>query len=101
MFARVHTLQTTPEQHALGLELIREQLLPWMRDSSGFCGLINLVSEAKGEALVITLWADEDAREASAEAGDRLGRLATEASGSVRRSLDDYDISHFEIVRRG
>jgi hypothetical protein len=100
VFARLHTLETTPEQHALGLELVREQLLPWMRESSGFCGLVGLVSEAKGEALVITLWADEDAREASAEAGDRLSLLATETSGSVRRSLDDYEISHFEIMPR-
>jgi hypothetical protein len=71
-----------------------------MRDSSGFCGLIGLVSNAKGEALVITLWADEEARAASAEAGDRLSSLVAETSGSVRRSLDDYEISHFEIVRR-
>jgi hypothetical protein len=100
VFARVHTLETTPEQHAIGLELVREQLLPWMRDSSGFCGLIGLVSEAKGEALVLTLWADEETFKASAEVGDRLSALASETSGSVRRSLDDYEISHFEIVRR-
>jgi hypothetical protein len=100
VFARLHTLETTPEQHAIGLELVREQLLPWMRDSSGFCGLIGLVSEAKGEALVFTLWADEETFKASAEVGDRLSALATETSGSVRRSLDDYEVSHFEIMRR-
>jgi hypothetical protein len=100
VFARVHTLETTPEQHARGLALVREQLLPWMRESSGFCGLIGLVSEEKGQALAITLWADADALEASAEAGDRLSGLASETSGSVRRSLDHYEVSHFEIVSR-
>lgn len=100
MFARIHTLETTPEQHARGLELMREQLLPWMRESSGFCGLISLASGSGGETLVISLWADEEALEASAEAGDRLGALASETSGSVRRSLENYEVSHFEIVQR-
>jgi hypothetical protein len=100
VFARVHTLETTPEQHARGLEVMREQLLPWMRESSGFCGLIRLVSNSRGETIVITLWADEDTLDASAEAGERLGALASETSGSVRKSLDNYEVSHFEVLRR-
>ena len=100
MYARVHTLETTPEQHDRGLEVMREQLLPWMRESTGFCGIIRLSNGSKGETLVITLWADEEALDASAEAGDRLGGLASETSGSVRRSLENYEVSHFELVRR-
>ncbi|CAN5231098.1 hypothetical protein BH18ACT12_BH18ACT12_19150 [soil metagenome] len=42
MFARVHTLETTPEQHDRGLEIVRDQLLPWLRDSTGFIGLVRL-----------------------------------------------------------
>jgi hypothetical protein len=99
VFARVHTLETTPDQHARGLEVMRKELLPWMRESSGFCGVIRLVNGSRGETLVITLWADEDSLDASAEAGDRLGALASATSGSVRRSMEDYEVSHFEVVR--
>jgi PAS domain S-box-containing protein len=38
VFARLHALQTTREQHDLGLEIVRDQPLPWLRDSSGFGG---------------------------------------------------------------
>ena len=60
MLARLHALQTTPEQHDLGLEIVRDQLLPWLRDSSGFRGLIRLWNPAESKTLVITLWADEE-----------------------------------------
>jgi hypothetical protein len=40
VFARLHVSQATREQHDLGLEIVRDQLLPWLRDSSGFRGLI-------------------------------------------------------------
>jgi hypothetical protein len=39
VFARLHTLATTPEQYDVGLELVRDELLPWARESSGYCGL--------------------------------------------------------------
>lgn len=35
MFARVHTLETTPEQHDRGVEIVRDQLLPWLRTDDG------------------------------------------------------------------
>jgi hypothetical protein len=98
VFARVHTLETTPEQHARGLEVMREQLLPWMRESSGFCGVIRLANGSRGETIVITLWADEESLDASAEAGDRLGALASETAGSVRKSMENYEVTHFEVV---
>lgn len=99
MYARLHTLKTTPEQYEQGLELVREQLLPWARDSTGFCGLIGLVDRAREMTLVLTLWADEAALERSAAAGDELSRLAAAATGATRRSLDDYEVSLFEVVR--
>src|SRR4051812_49885207 len=68
VFARVHVLQTTPEQSEAGLEIFREQLLPWLRDASGYRGLIRLVDRSNGKTLVISLWADEEALEASTRA---------------------------------
>jgi hypothetical protein len=99
MFARLHTLETTPEQYEHGLELVRDQLLPWARDSTGFRGLIVLVDGANTKTLVLTLWADEDALKRSAAAGDDLSRRAAAATGATRRSLDDFEVSLFEVVR--
>jgi hypothetical protein len=97
VFARLHTLETTPEQYERGFDIVTNELLPWARESSGFCGLIGLVDRENGKTLVLTLWADEESLEASAAAGDGLSRLAAEASGAVRRSLEDYEVSIFDI----
>jgi hypothetical protein len=56
VFARVHTLQTTPEQHDRGVELVRDQLLPWLRESTGFRGMIRLADRAAGKTLVVTFF---------------------------------------------
>lgn len=99
MFARVHTIATTREQHEIGLEIVRTEYLPWARDSTGFRGLIGLVDEAWEKAIVLTLWSDRAAFDASAEAGDRLGRLAATASGSTRRSLETFEVTLFDVPR--
>jgi heme-degrading monooxygenase HmoA len=98
VFARLHALQTSPEQHDLGLEIVRDQLLPWLRDSSGFRGLIRLWNPDDAKTLVITLWADEESLLASAEAGDRFGELAAETVGTTRLALEDYEVSLFDVA---
>ena len=97
MFARVHVLQTTPEQHDQGLELVRDQLLPWLRDSSGYRGLIRLADRAGGKTLVITLWADQESLDASAEAGTRLTELTAANVGATRVSLEQYEATLFDV----
>jgi hypothetical protein len=97
MFARVHTLETTPEQHDRGLEIVRDQLLPWLRESTGFRGLIRFADLAGGKTLVVTLWADEDSLRASTAAADRLSGLAATTSGATRLALEEYDITFFDL----
>jgi heme-degrading monooxygenase HmoA len=98
MFARVHVLQTTPEQHDEGLELVRDQLLPWLRDSSGYRGLIRLADRADGKTLVVTLWADQESLDASAEAGTRLGELTAENVGATLLAVEQYDATLFDVT---
>jgi hypothetical protein len=100
MFARVHTLETGPDEYERGYAMVRDVLLPWARESTGFCGLIGLVDEDRQESLVITLWADEESLEASASAGDNLGDLAATASGATRASLKAYAVSIFDVPGR-
>jgi hypothetical protein len=97
VFARVHTIESDRQQYDLGLEIIREEYLPWVRDSSGFRGLIGLFDEEREKSIVITLWADEKTLEESADAGDRLSLLAASASGSTRRSLESFEVTLLEV----
>ena len=48
MLARLHTIDATPEQYEAGLRIVRDDLLPWARESSGFCGAIGLVDRDTG-----------------------------------------------------
>jgi hypothetical protein len=97
VFARVHILQTTPEQHDQGFEIVRDQLLPWLRDSSGYRGLIRLADRAAGKTLVITLWADEESLHASEEAGNKLSELTAETTGAKRLALERYEATLFDV----
>jgi hypothetical protein len=98
VFARLHALQTTQEQHDLGLEIVRDQLMPWLRDSSGFRGLIRLWNPDEAKTLVITLWADEESLLASAAAGNQLGELTAETVGTTRLALENYEVSLFDVT---
>ena len=97
MFARVHTLETTPESHDEGLRIITEQLLPWARESSGFRGIVGLTDRNRETTLLITLWEDEESLRASEPAGDELGKLTASVTGATRRSLDDFQVTLFEV----
>jgi heme-degrading monooxygenase HmoA len=94
----MHVLETTPEQHDAGLEIVRDQLLPWLRDSSGFRGLIRLSSRTEPKTVVITLWADEASLQASSEVGNQLSKLTAETVGASRLALEEYEISLFDVA---
>lgn len=98
MLARLHTIDATPEQYEAGLRIVKEDLLPWARESSGYCGAIGLVDSDSGKALLVTLWSDEEARTASAQAADHLSSLAANATGAHRESIEDFDVSLFDVI---
>lgn len=97
MFARLHVLETTPEQNERGLEIVRDQLLPWLRESTGFRGLLRLSSPDGTKTLVLTLWASDDDLRASAEAGNRLSELTAETLGVQRKALEEYEVTLFDV----
>lgn len=96
-YARLHTLETTPEQYEEGFSIVTEQLLPWARESSGYRGVIALHDREHGRTLVITLWADAETFARSADAGLRLSAAAAQASGATRRGVESYEVTLFEV----
>ena len=97
MFARVITLETTDDQHAEGVRLVVEELLPWARESTGFRGLIGLDDRTAGKSLVLTLWVSEESLRASFDAADRLSALGAETTGATRRSIEEYEVTVFDV----
>jgi heme-degrading monooxygenase HmoA len=93
----MHTLETTVDGHDRGIELL-DEIMPWLRDSTGYRGMVRLSTPDRSKTVVITLWADEAAMLESSEAGRGLGALAAEASGSKRVSLEDYEVTFVDLT---
>ncbi len=97
MVARVTTLHTTPEQHDDGVRTVVGDYVPWVRESSGFRGIIGLYDAEASLSIVVTLWDDEASRDASAEAADRLSALSADVSGAERQEMRNYVVDYFEL----
>ena len=91
----MHTLETTAEGHERGIEVLQE-ILPWLRDTTGFRGVLRLASADRSKSVVITLWATEAAMLESSEVGRNLGAQAAEASGEERVALEDFEVTFFD-----
>jgi heme-degrading monooxygenase HmoA len=91
----MHTLHTTAEGHERGIEVLQE-ILPWLRETTGFRGVLRLATPDRTRTVVITLWATEAAMLESSEVGRNLGALAAEASGEERIALEDFEVTFFE-----
>jgi hypothetical protein len=96
-FARVHTLETTPEQHDQGLAAVIEEILPWLRESTGFRGLIRMANPSTGKVMAITLWATEEDLNDSAEAAKRLTELTATGVGATWLAVENYEVSLFDV----
>jgi heme-degrading monooxygenase HmoA len=96
-FARIHKLRMTPEQHDEGLRLVVDDMLPWLRDSNGFRGLVRLAASADDTVLVLSLWATEQDMRDSSEAVKQFGALAIASSGAQLLSVDEYEVTFFDV----
>jgi heme-degrading monooxygenase HmoA len=100
MFARVTTLATTVEQHDEGVRTVLDEYLPWVRDSTGFRGIVGLYDAENARTIVVTLWDDAESRDASADAADRLSALSADVSGAKREEMRNYVVDYFELDGR-
>ena len=98
MLARLHKLSTTPEQFEAGLRMVQDDLLPWARESDGYCGAIGVVNRETGQAFLLTLWADEESRTKSADAATRLSSIAALASGADLEAVENLDVSFVDLI---
>ena len=60
MHAQVIELQLEPERLDELERLVRTELVPALREQSGFCGALNLTDRERGETLLVLLWERED-----------------------------------------
>lgn len=81
----------------LYLRLVRERVLPVVRDIPGFSGYLALTDDGRCEALVLTLWASEEQMQASEETTVQLRRLAAEEVGATVLSVERFRVGISEL----
>jgi hypothetical protein len=98
VFARVTTYEGSPGQLDEGLRIFREEVIPWLRDASGFRGWIVLVDRDEGRSLGITFWATEEAAADTDASGRSLREEVAATVGATMRSLDVYEVAVAEAL---
>jgi hypothetical protein len=60
MYAQVIEVRPQPARLEVMERLVRDELVPALREQSGFCGALNLTACAGGETLLVLLWETEE-----------------------------------------
>jgi hypothetical protein len=92
VIARVVTYEGPVSPGLDGVRMYEEHAIPWLRDASGFRGMVVLVDRANERTLALSFWTDEDAEQESEEARRRFGELVAERVGLSRDDGQVYEV---------
>ena len=101
MYARVTTLEGTPDKMDDATSHLREQTLPQLRQMDGFKGFVALGDRQSGKVLGVAFWESEEALRATEVevAGVRSG--AAEALGGTVAGVEQYEVIALEAPSAG
>jgi heme-degrading monooxygenase HmoA len=92
MWARVSTLQGTPETFDMGVAAVRDQVWPGAQELDGFKGMIAFGDRSTGKMVGITLWDSEEALRASEEAANTLRASTASAGGAEVAGVERFEV---------
>ncbi|MBI2868884.1 MAG: hypothetical protein HYX96_03555 [Chloroflexi bacterium] len=94
MFARVSTVQGTPDKIEAGIRHYREQVLPTANKLAGFKGAYLLVDRKSGKELSVTLWDTERHMQESAKTAEQLRSQASQAvAASQPATVEMFEVA--------
>lgn len=97
MYARVTTLEASPDRIDDATRHVRDQVLPQLQQQDGFKGLIALGDRQSGKVLGIALWESEEALRSTEEVASRIRGGAAEATGAEAAGAENYEDGYFEL----
>jgi heme-degrading monooxygenase HmoA len=97
VYARISTLEGSPDHIDEGLRYVREQILPRISQQDGFKGMVALADRRTGKTLGVTFWESEEALKASEEAADKLRGDSAQAMGDTVAGVERYEVGFFEM----
>jgi hypothetical protein len=101
MYARVTTLEGTPDKMDDVSRHVREQTLPQLQQMDGFKGFAALADRHSGKVLGVAFWESEEALRATEEAVSSVRSGAAEAAGGTVAGVEQYEVLVFEAPSAG
>lgn len=92
------TFSGSPDRIEEGVRVYRDQVIPWLRDATGFRGWVVLIDRETEKAVGLTFWATEqDALKGETSGGPLRDEVAASV-GAVMESLQLYEVAVAEGV---
>ena len=97
MYARVTTLEGSPDRMDDAIRNVREQVLPQLQQMDGFKGFVALGDRQSGKLLGVAFWESEEVLRATEEAVAGVRSGAAEAAGGSVAGVEQYEVHVFEV----
>ena len=94
MFARVTTFRSARDAVDGPIRFAVQRASEGITELPGFLGLLDLSDRKSGEAVVVTLWATKEARDASAEFARKATKSVADEGDEQVISVRDYEVGH-------
>ena len=86
------TFEAPVEALETGIQVWRDEMQPWMREASGFCGWVALLDRANAKAIGISFWATEEAMRDADASGARLRDTFSSAVGTGLTTVEYFEV---------
>jgi heme-degrading monooxygenase HmoA len=101
MYARVTTLEGSPDKMDDATRHVQEQMLPQLQQMDGFKGFIALGDRHSGKLLGVAFWESEEALQASEQAVSSVRGDAAEAASGTVAGVERYEVTVYEAPSTG
>jgi hypothetical protein len=100
MYAQLIEMRLEPERFEVLERVVRNELVPALREQPGFCGALNLSGRERAETLLVLLWETEE--DACLPLIERVASFATAFSTvSELLACGSCSVSVWEVDARG
>jgi heme-degrading monooxygenase HmoA len=97
VFARLTELEFLPDNVEDGFRLVRDSIVPTIKEQGGFRGLVFLRDPQTGSASVLSLWDSEADMDATVTGNYpvQIAKVSTLLSGPPKRRI--YEVAGFSL----
>jgi hypothetical protein len=98
VIARVTIFEGDPERMVEGIRIYRDQVVPWLRDSTGFRGVILMVDRENNRGMGVSFWTTMETASDAYTSGATLRDEVAASVGSTMIGEEFYEVVTAEAL---